>query len=228
LLEQFLVLFRIQHTFGTAKRFASSEISKYDPDKRIVGTPEEWNSEIYDQSFYEYRRPLSGDTTNRAFVYTLNGAGKMVYASIARAAVIRFIWLMAPAADVLAMSKVEMDLSKIEVGQSIVAKWQGKPVFIRRRTPEEIKKAKADDNTPMRDPEKDEKRHKDPNWVIVIGVCTHLGCIPMPNAGDYNGWFCPCHGSHYDLSARIRKGPAPLNLEVPPYVFDEPTKITVG
>ena len=110
----------------------------------------------------------------------------------------------------------------------MTVKWRGKPVFIRHRTAAEIEKARADDSLPLRDQETDEDRIQKPEWLIVLGVCTHLGCVPISDAGDYKAWFCPCHGSHYDISGRIRKGPAPLNLEVPEYAFTEGDKVVIG
>lgn len=140
---------------------------------------------------------------------------------------------MNPAADVLALSSTEVDISPIEVGQSITVVWRGKPVFIRRRTAKEISRAKADDASDLPDPQPDTERVQKPEWLIVVGVCTHLGCIPLGQKpteprGDYGGWFCPCHGSHYDTSGRIRKGPAPKNLAVPQYAFLTDTNIKVG
>ena len=128
------------------------------------------------------------------------------------------------AADVLALSSIEVDLGPIEEGQSITVKWRGKPVFIRHRTAEEIRQAKADDAADLPDPQTDEARVQRPEWLIMVGVCTHLGCIPLGQKtgdpkGEFGGWFCPCHGSHYDMSGRIRKGPAPENLEVPHHTF---------
>lgn len=140
---------------------------------------------------------------------------------------------MNPAADVLALSSVEVDLGPIQVGQSITVKWRGKPVFIRRRTAEEITAARADDKADLIDSQPDEERVQKPEWLIMVGVCTHLGCIPLGQkpgepTGDFGGWFCPCHGSHYDTSGRIRKGPAPKNLEVPKYAFLDDTTIRIG
>ena len=131
---------------------------------------------------------------------------------------------MNPAADTLALANIEVDVSKIEEGQSITVKWRGKPVFIRHRTEDEIARASATDIADLRDPESDELRAEKPGYLVLVGVCTHLGCVPLGQKtgevkGDYDGWFCPCHGSHYDTSGRIRKGPAPTNLEVPPYTF---------
>ncbi|MFO1243428.1 MAG: ubiquinol-cytochrome c reductase iron-sulfur subunit [Rickettsiales bacterium] len=138
---------------------------------------------------------------------------------------------MNPAKDVLAVSTTEIDLSPIAEGQSITIKWRGKPVFIRHRTPDEIKEAEAVKVDSLRDPQTDEARVKKgkEQWLVLIGVCTHLGCVPLGNrSGDYHGWFCPCHGSHYDTSGRIRKGPAPLNLAVPPYEFLNDNRIKIG
>jgi len=145
-----------------------------------------------------------------------------------------FVWplidSMNPAADVLALSSAEFDLSSIKKGGYIRVKWRGKPVFIRRRTDEEIEVAQAEKLENLPDPQADADRVKEgkEEWLIVVGVCTHLGCVPLVNKGDFGGWFCPCHGSHYDLSGRIRKGPAPENLAVPPYEFLDDNTIKVG
>jgi ubiquinol-cytochrome c reductase iron-sulfur subunit len=138
-----------------------------------------------------------------------------------------------PSQDVLALSSIEVDISQIEVGQAITVKWRGKPVFIRRRTPEEIKSAESVDVSTLRDPQTDEQRVEKPEWLIVVGVCTHLGCVPQGQKpseprGQYGGWFCPCHGSEYDTSGRIRRGPAPLNLAVPQYTFESDTLVKIG
>ena len=138
-----------------------------------------------------------------------------------------------PSQDVLALSSIEVDLAQIEVGQAITVKWRGKPVFIRRRTPEEIKSAEDVDVTTLRDPQPDSVRVQKPEWLILVGVCTHLGCVPQGQKpseprGQFGGWFCPCHGSEYDTSGRIRRGPAPLNLAVPTYVFETDTLVKIG
>ena len=144
-----------------------------------------------------------------------------------------FIDFMNPSADVLALSSTEVDLSPIEMGQAITVVWQGKPVFVRRRTAEEIKSASAVPMGDLIEPEADTARVQKAEWLIMIGVCTHLGCIPLGQRsgepkGDFGGWFCPCHGSHYDTSGRIRKGPAPKNLPIPPYKFVDDTTILIG
>ena len=140
---------------------------------------------------------------------------------------------MNPAADTLALASIEVDVSKIAEGQSITLKWRGKPVFIRHRTKAEIDDALRDDALDMRDPQIDGDRVQKPEYLVVLGVCTHLGCVPLGQKvgevrGEYDGWFCPCHGSHYDSSGRIRKGPAPTNLEIPPYSFLSDDVIKIG
>merc|ERR1712078_148689 len=135
---------------------------------------------------------------------------------------------MNPAKDVLAMANIEVDLSQIAEGDHMTLKWRGIPLFVRHRTQEEIDSAIKDDETPMRDEQADSDRVLNPKYLVVLGVCTHLGCVPIANAGDYGGYFCPCHGSHYDTSGRIRRGPAPLNSEVPPYHFISDDVILVG
>lgn len=135
-----------------------------------------------------------------------------------------------PSADVLALSSIEVDLTHIKPGQTLTVKWRGKPVFISNRTPDKIAEARSVNIKDLRDPQTDQQRVKagHDQWLVTIGICTHLGCVPLANQGDYDGWFCPCHGSHYDSSGRVRKGPAPLNLEVPTYEFISDTKIKIG
>lgn len=135
-----------------------------------------------------------------------------------------------PSADVLALSSIEVDISKVEPGQTLTVKWRGKPVFIKHRTEAEITSATQTAMSDLVDPEPDSARVKvgHEKWLVTIGICTHLGCVPISNQGDFKGWFCPCHGSHYDTSGRVRKGPAPLNLAVPPYEFISDTKIRIG
>ena len=144
------------------------------------------------------------------------------------AAVLPLIDQMNPDASVKALSSTEVDVSEVSPGQSITVLWRGKPVFIKRRTEEEISKARDVDLKELKDPEKDEDRAKNPEWLVMLGVCTHLGCVPLGNKGEYGGWFCPCHGSHYDTSGRIRKGPAPTNMEVPKYEFVNSNTIKIG
>ena len=134
---------------------------------------------------------------------------------------------MAPAADVLALASAEFNTSNIATGTTLTVKWRGKPVFIRHRTDAEVAVEATVDVGSLKDPQTDAERAADPEWLVVLGVCTHLGCVPISGAGEYGGWFCPCHGSHYDTSGRIRKGPAPLNLEIPPYSLNG-AKLVVG
>ena len=135
---------------------------------------------------------------------------------------------MNPDSSVKALATTEVDVSSVELGKTITVLWRGKPIFIRRRTKEEIEEASAVDLKDLKDPEKDEDRVKDSEWLVMVGVCTHLGCVPLGEKGEYNGWFCPCHGSHYDTSGRIRKGPAPNNLEIPKYEFVDNNIIKIG
>jgi len=164
-------------------------------------------------------------TKRRDFIFTASytlgavGVGASVWPLIDQ---------MNPDASVKALASTEVDVSGIEKGQSITVLWRGKPVFIKRRTEEEIQKAREVDINELPDPEKDEDRAKNPEWLVMLGMCTHLGCVPLGNKGEYNGWFCPCHGSHYDTSGRIRKGPAPTNLEVPKYEFLNSSTIKIG
>ena len=163
--------------------------------------------------------------TRRNFLYISTGS----FAAAGAAALTwPFIDQMNPDASVKALASTEVDLSPILPGQSITVLWRGKPVFIRRRTSEEISDAKKVKLEELPDPQVDEDRVQNPEWLIMVGICTHLGCIPLGQKGEYNGWFCPCHGSHYDTSGRIRKGPAPKNLEIPQYVFLDDNTVKIG
>jgi ubiquinol-cytochrome c reductase iron-sulfur subunit len=140
---------------------------------------------------------------------------------------------MNPAADTLALATTDVDLTPVVEGQAITVIWRGKPVFVRHRTAEEIEQARTVDVATLPDPQADDARVQKPEWLIMVGVCTHLGCVPMgqkasDSKGDYGGWFCPCHGSHYDTSGRIRKGPAPANLTIPTYEFLTDTSVRIG
>ncbi|MBV8593321.1 MAG: ubiquinol-cytochrome c reductase iron-sulfur subunit [Caulobacteraceae bacterium] len=137
---------------------------------------------------------------------------------------------MNPAADTKALASLEYDLSKVALGQEVTIAWRKQPVFIRHRTPKEIAQAVADDHAGLKDPQSDAERVKagHAEWLILLASCTHLGCVPTFGQGEYGGWLCPCHGSVYDTSGRIRKGPAPKNLGVPDYSFLGPTKVKIG
>ena len=174
--------------------------------------------------------PDKDSNNRRDFLYlssmTIGGVGVAVF-------MWPFLKSMNPAEDTLALGSTEVDLSDISIGQSITVKWRGRPVFIRRRTQEEIVEANSVDVASLRDPMEDKDRVQQEEWLVLEGVCTHLGCVPLgqkmtDTKGEYNGWFCPCHESHYDTSGRVRKGPAPDNLPVPPYKFISDTKIIIG
>ena len=164
-------------------------------------------------------------TKRRDFIFTASYALGAVGVGVA---VLPLIDQMNPDASVKALSSTEVDVSEVSPGQSITVLWRGKPVFIKRRTEEEISKARDVDLKELKDPEKDEDRAKNPEWLVMLGVCIHLGCVPLGDKGEYGGWFCPCHGSHYDTSGRIRKGPAPTNMEVPKYEFVNNNTIKIG
>ena len=172
--------------------------------------------------------PEDSDKTTRRDFMTLTASG--LTAVGAACVAWPLVDTLNPSADVLAMSSIEVDISAVEPGQTLTVKWRGKPVFITNRTDDEIKEVESVPLDKLVDPQQDADRVKKGHakWLVTIGVCTHLGCVPLSNKGDYNGWFCPCHGSHYDKSGRIRKGPAPLNLAVPPYEFISDTKIKIG
>lgn len=172
------------------------------------------------------------DQGRRDFLYMATGALGAIGAA---AAIWPFIDTMNPAADTLALSSTEVDLAPMQEGQSITVVWRGKPTFIRYRTAAEIEEARSVEQSALPDPATDASRVKEgkDQWLVLIGVCTHLGCIPLGQKpgqprGEYGGWFCPCHGSHYDTSGRIRKGPAPLNLPLPTYEFLTDTSIKIG
>ena len=177
--------------------------------------------------------------TRRDFLYYATGGAGAVAVG---AAVWPLVNQMNPSADVQALSSIRVDVGDLEPGGQLTVKWLGKPVFIRRRTEEEIATERAVPVSDLPDPiarnvngidgaeATDQNRALDENgeWLVQMGVCTHLGCVPLADSGDFGGWFCPCHGSHYDLSGRIRKGPAPENLPVPPARFDDETTIVLG
>jgi ubiquinol-cytochrome c reductase iron-sulfur subunit len=180
------------------------------------------------------------DPNRRDFLYIATGtAGAVGAAGVAWP----FIDQMRPDASTLALATIDVDVSGVEPGMSITVKWRGKPVFIRNRTPEEVEAAKAVAIEDLKDPvarnaniasdapatdlERSAGEGRE-NWIVMIGSCTHLGCVPLGQAGDFGGWFCPCHGSHYDTAGRIRKGPAPENLPVPTFNFTSDTTISIG
>jgi ubiquinol-cytochrome c reductase iron-sulfur subunit len=187
--------------------------------------------------FTDYRRDQvkdpnvkssDSDSQRKLTSYLVVGAGAVATVYGAKAIVRGIVGNLSPAADVVAMSKVEIKLGDIPEGRNVTMKWRGKPLFVRHRTDEEIETEAGVDLSELRDPQIDSDRASNPKFLILVGVCTHLGCVPIANAGEYGGYYCPCHGSHYDGSGRIRKGPAPLNLEVPPVEYLDPTTVIVG
>lgn len=187
--------------------------------------------------FSEYRRSSvksptakSSDSADsrRGFTYLVAGAALVSSTYAAKSLVLHYVKCLSASSDVMALAKIEVKLSEIPEGKSITLKWRGKPLFIRHRTAEEIDTVRAVDINTLRDPQRDEDRTQKPEWLILVGVCTHLGCVPMAGLGDFGGYYCPCHGSHFDASGRARKGPAPLNLEVPNYSFPSESTVLVG
>ncbi|KAI8804566.1 ubiquinol cytochrome reductase [Cladochytrium replicatum] len=198
------------------------------PPPAYVGGPDSDPTTPPDTSFYQ-SPPSSYDTTTaRTFSYFMVGSLLTVTSVGMKNFITDYVVTLSASADVLAMAKVEVDISSIPEGKNVIVKWRGKPVMIRHRTAAEIEEANSVNLAELRHPETDAERTKNPEWLVMLGVCTHLGCVPIGEAGDYGGWFCPCHGSHYDISGRIRKGPAPLNLEIPEYSFNDDGKLVVG
>jgi ubiquinol-cytochrome c reductase iron-sulfur subunit len=174
--------------------------------------------------------PIDAEPPRRDFLFIAAGA---ICGVGGVAALWPFVDALNPSADVLAFSTTEVDLAPIARGQRVTVIWRGQPVFIDHRTDAQIAAARGDDTADLLDPARDDQRVKQPEWLIIVGVCTHLGCIPLgQRAGDprggFGGWFCPCHGSQYDTSGRVRRGPAPKNLVVPPYQFLSDTSIRIG
>ncbi|XP_071512422.1 cytochrome b-c1 complex subunit Rieske, mitochondrial [Panulirus ornatus] len=195
------------------------------------------HSDIQVPDFSAYRREdvldsrsksAESASSRRSFTYMLVGGGTVAGIYSAKTIVTQFVSSLSASADVLALAKIEVNLNDVPEGKSVTFKWRGKPLFVRHRTDEDIEKEASVDLSTLRDPEHDSVRCAEPKWLVVLGVCTHLGCVPITDAGDYGGYYCPCHGSHYDTAGRIRKGPAPLNLEVPPYVFTDDGLLIVG
>jgi len=173
-------------------------------------------------------RSSNSEDTRKNFTYLIAGGlgASSVYAT--KSVVTHFVSSMSASADVLALAKIEIKLGDIPEGKSVTFKWRGKPLFIRHRTAQEISAEESVAVSSLRDPQHDSERVQNPKFLVVLGVCTHLGCVPIANAGDFGGYYCPCHGSHYDASGRIRKGPAPLNLEVPEHTYPSEDLLVVG
>jgi ubiquinol-cytochrome c reductase iron-sulfur subunit len=179
--------------------------------------------------FRANRLPI-GHADRKPWVYFMTAGTGFVLASLVRVIAMKLVHTGWPAKDVFAAGMVEVDLRQIREGQNFTAKWRGKPVFIRKRTQEMIDASRADDPiiASMREPATDAERCQKPEWLICLGICTHLGCIPQPDQGKWGGYFCPCHGSHYDHSGRIRQGPAPKNLELIPTTFLDEHTVKLG
>ncbi|XP_076181649.1 Rieske iron-sulfur protein isoform X2 [Ptiloglossa arizonensis] len=199
--------------------------------KRLAHTDVQW------PDFSAYRKDSTQDPKVRSkdnaderkvFSYLLAATTGVCSVYAAKGTVYSLLSTLSASADVIALAKIEVKLDAIPEGMSAVFKWRGKPIFIRHRPAHEIEKETQVDVASLRDPQADAERVKRPEWLIIIGICTHLGCVPIANAGDFGGYYCPCHGSHYDASGRIRKGPAPLNLEVPQYEFVEDNMVVIG
>eukprot|EP00055_Hartaetosiga_balthica_P011584 m.53111 g.53111 ORF g.53111 m.53111 type:complete len:257 (-) comp7653_c0_seq1:99-869(-) len=211
-----------QRVFGTGS-FTSSLFGKTQVRLAHIDHP----------NFDSYKRDdasvVEADYQRRAFTYLLGAGTAVAGLQLAKSLVVDFLDTMSASADVLALAKMEVDLSTIPVGKNVTFKWRGKPVFVRHRPQSEIDTERAVDVSSLRHKESDEDRVTKPEWLVVLGICTHLGCVPIANAGEFGGYFCPCHGSHYDASGRIRKGPAPFNLEIPDHEFkDEENKLVIG
>ena len=225
-----------------SRRFTSRMSSYFSPSNSLVGTRSSpfgvraFSTQVAGEGYYNaeeqkhYLRADSsnGDPSKRAFTYLVFSAARFTYSAAIRLIILKFIYSMSASADVLALSTAEVDISGIEEGSQVTIKWRGKPVFIRHRSEEDIKAARTVDMKDLKDPQADEDRVVNPDWLVLIGVCTHLGCVPLSDAGDFHAYFCPCHGSHYDSSGRIRKGPAPANLVVPPYKFLSDETLLIG
>eukprot|EP01080_Neovahlkampfia_damariscottae_P003273 gene3273-5716_t len=169
----------------------------------------------------------SGNYDKRQFSYFVISSSKFLVAAGIRVVVLNFLYTWTVAKDLKALASIEVDVSAVPRGKTVTVTWRGKPVFIRHRTVAEIEEVRKTPIDDLRDPETDEKRTVSPDWAVFIAICTHLGCVPLAEAGDWKAFFCPCHGSHYDISGRIRKGPAPKNLEVPPYRFAKEDEVIV-
>ncbi|KAJ8099696.1 Rieske [2Fe-2S] iron-sulfur domain-containing protein [Lipomyces tetrasporus] len=208
-------------------RPASRSVAAFD-QKRLSSNFYTTDNTYKVPDFSHYVKDGKGDDNSRVYSYFMIGSLGLLSAAGAKATVQDFLSNMAASADVLALAKVEVDLASIPEGKNVIIKWRGKPVFIRHRTVHEIEEARSVDMKVLRDPQTDEDRVQKAEWLVMLGVCTHLGCVPIGESGDFGGWFCPCHGSHYDISGRIRKGPAPLNLEVPEYEFATEDQLIIG
>ncbi|XP_060525040.1 cytochrome b-c1 complex subunit Rieske, mitochondrial-like [Cylas formicarius] len=194
------------------------------------------HTDIKCPDFSEYRRNSAKDPTvkssttedsRKLLSYAISATLTTVSLYAIKGELIRDAMVFMPAANVLAEAQIEIKLSDIPEDKNATFKWRGKPLFVWHRPERVIRQARAVPLSALRDPQTDEKRVKDPKWLVVLGICTHLGCVPIAHEGDFGGYYCPCHGSHFDGSGRVRKGPAPTNMEVPHYDIVGDT-LTVG
>ncbi|XP_062503830.1 ubiquinol-cytochrome c reductase iron-sulfur subunit-like [Corticium candelabrum] len=189
------------------------------------------HTDVVVPDFSAYRRTGGGqqsDVESRLINYGLILAGSVVAVYLVKNLLGSYLSTMNPSADVRALATTEVNLSMIPEGTGSTIIWRGKPVFVRHRTPEEVEGVRQVDISTLRDPQRDEDRVTKSDWLVVEATCTHLGCVPISHQGDFGGYFCPCHGSHYDASGRVRKGPAPLNLNVPEYTFTDDKSLLIG
>lgn len=195
------------------------------------------HSDLGSPNFDAYRRNSTTNTmvssketseSRKMFTYVTTAVGTVGTVYAAKHLVRSLVQYVAPAKDTIALATVEVNLLEIPEGKSTTVKWRSKPIFVRHRTPAEAEAERSVNLAELRDPQHDADRTQKEDWLVVIGICTHLGCIPVANSGSFGGYYCPCHGSHYDVSGRIRKGPAPLNLEVPQHSFVEDNILLIG
>lgn len=207
-----------------AKLRAKSVVVNVSLQKRLAHT------DVQVPDFTSYRKSVTKDPNKsndksmderRGFTYLATATFGVGAAIGGKAAIRDLCSILSPAKEVLALSKIEINLDDIPVGKNVTFKWRGKPIFVKHRSEEEIKRESEVEISNLRDPQADSDRVQRPEWLVLLGVCTHLGCVPIAGAGEFHGYFCPCHGSHYDGSGRIRKGPAPLNLEIPEHEFKD-------
>lgn len=213
--------------YKSSKRFYSTEIPE--SVKNLIAKAPSGGFYQEVEQIQEYLKPQGrqGDYDKRQFTYFVISTGRFLYAAGIRLLILKFLYTWTVAADLKALATIEVDVSNVPAGKTILVTWRGKPVFVRHRTAQEIEIARTTPLDVLRDPQRDEDRFQDPNWAVLIAICTHLGCVPISDAGDWHAFFCPCHGSHYDISGRVRKGPAPLNLHIPPHKI-EGTTLTLG
>jgi len=220
---------KIQTSYGLSKSVLTGPITVTSG----VGSPNQVryaHTDVRAPDFSHYLKnpdPTKKEEKSHAYSY-VSVVGGIAATYVAKETVVAFVSSMSASADALAMGKIEVKLGDIPEGKCFTLKWRGKPLFVRHRSQDEVSKERSVVVSSLRDPQTDEERTVKPEWLVLIGVCTHLGCVPIANAGDFGGFYCPCHGSHYDASGRIRKGPAPLNLEVPPYEFPSDDLVIVG